>query len=418
MNQRRFSVLTCLAAFGCIGWLLGALTGHREPRPHPGLRPATAHAAVSVIPPPTPTEDPRVTLGRGLFFDESLSEPAGTSCASCHDPARGYAGNHGSSHGTALGSRPERQARRSTPSVLYLRFVRRFHLVWDDDADLPEASGGFFWDGRADTIAALVRQPLVNADEMGNRDLHQVAQKIARGEHAEGLRRNFDDAFASDEATVSAVSLSIEAFLTSRAMSPFSSRYDDFVRGQAQLSSLELRGLAVFEDIDKGACSTCHRLDYRSGVPEASLFSDFGYEVVGVPRNRRLLPDRGARRHDLGVCERSHPRLHTEDPWFCGAFRTPSLRNVALRPSFMHNGVFSSLREVLDFYATRSTDPARWYGETTFDDLPARHRDNVNTDLPPYNQPRGESPRLQPDDIDAILAFLDTLTDQHIPPPP
>ncbi|MFT3927721.1 MAG: cytochrome c peroxidase [Myxococcales bacterium] len=356
-----------------------------------------------------------MTLGRKLFFDASLSEPAGTSCASCHDPAQAYAGNNGSTLGTAQGSRLGRRARRNTQSVMYLRFVRRFHLVWEDENDRPEAFGGFFWDGRADSIHDLVRQPLLNPNEMGNRSLHQIAQKVRRGPVADQLAQEFDDFLASDEQTVAALSFCVEAFLTSRSMSPFSSKYDDFVRGAYRLSALEARGLALFEDQDKGACSVCHRLDHHTGLPESSMFTDYGYDVVSVPRNRKLPENRSAQRFDLGVCERRDPRMHTEDPWYCGAFRTPSLRNVAKRKHFMHNGVFSSLREVVSFYATRASEPERWYGQREFDDLPAKYHDNINLSLPPYNQPRGEAPRLDDTEIDAIVAFLGTLSDRDIP---
>jgi len=150
-------------------------------------------------------------------------------------------------------------------------------------------------------------------------------------------------------------------------------------------------------------------------LPESSMFTDYGYDVVAVPRNDALPHNRYPKRFDLGLCERKDARMHTDDPWFCGAFRTPSLRNVALRRRFMHNGVFTSLPEVVRFYATRSTEPARWYRARTFDDLPSRHHGNVNTDMPPYDQPEGEPPRLSEADVDAIVAFLLTLTDRRIP---
>jgi cytochrome c peroxidase len=360
-------------------------------------------------------EDARVVIGRALFFDPNLSTPAGTSCASCHDPNQGYAGTNGASIGTARGSKPGHFARRNTPSVMYLRFVRRLHVIWDDDADHPELSGGFFWDGRADTIAALVRDPLLHPDEMGNRSLREIARKIEASAVANALRSEFDDVFASAENTVVAISFCIEAFLTSRAMSPFSSKYDDFVRGEQALSALEQQGLRLFEDPNTGACSGCHRLDHTSGLPESSMFTDYGYDVVAVPRNRKLAENRDARRFDLGVCERRDPRIHTEDPWFCGAFRTPSLRNVAKRTRFMHNGYFANLRDVVSFYATRSTDPERWFTHGELDDLPMRYRDNLNLTVPPYNQLKGQRPRLSDEDVDAIVAFLETLSDRDVP---
>jgi cytochrome c peroxidase len=406
----RYRWFTAFAAVGVLSAAVGLFAQR-------AVQPRAAQAAAPAAP-PAPVEDNRVRLGRALFFDPSLSNPEGTSCASCHDPNQAYAGNNGSRIGAAQGSRPGHYARRNTPSVMYLRFVRRFHVVWEEDADRPELYGGFFWDGRASTIAALVREPLLHPDEMGNQDVHQIATKVAAAPYAAELAREFDEAFAGDEETLEAISFCIEAFLTSRAMAPFSSRFDDFVRGRGSLSALELRGLALFEDMEKGACAGCHRLDRDSRLPEASMFTDYGYDAVAVPRNRKLPESRDASHFDLGVCERHDARLHTEDPWFCGSFRTPSLRNVAARKSFMHNGVFDDLRAVVAFYATRATDPKRWYIEGEFDDLPPIYRENVNTGVPPYDQREGETPRLDDGEIDAIVAFLGTLSDREVPPAP
>jgi cytochrome c peroxidase len=78
----------------------------------------------------------------------------------------------------------------------------------------------------------------------------------------------------------------------------------------------------------------------------------------------------------------------------------------------MHNGVFSTLRDVVAFYATRATNPTRWYKRgVVFDDMPAQYRQNVNVDKAPYNRHEGEVPPLDESDIDAIVAFLGTLTD-------
>jgi cytochrome c peroxidase len=84
---------------------------------------------------------------------------------------------------------------------------------------------------------------------------------------------------------------------------------------------------------------------------------------------------------------------------------------VAVRERFMHNGVFTKLRDVVAFYATRATTPSRWYPETKFDDVPAKYRGNVNVTSLPYNRGPGEKPPLDDGDIDAIVAFLGTLTD-------
>jgi cytochrome c peroxidase len=100
---------------------------------------------------------------------------------------------------------------------------------------------------------------------------------------------------------------------------------------------------------------------------------------------------------------------------FCDSFRTPSLRNVARRDRFIHNGVFSSLRHVVAFYAARSTNPGRWYTGGKFDDLPPKYRLYVNTTSPPYDRPKGDPPALDDEEIDAVVAFLGTLRDRNDP---
>jgi cytochrome c peroxidase len=399
--------------------VVGAMTAFAS-RPPSRKETIVAHAPVapSALPPTPLIEDARVLLGKKIFFDEKLSVPEGTSCATCHDPRHGYAGNNGSGNGVAQGSRAQHFARRNTPSVLYLRFVPRFRLVWDDESELPEARGGFFWDGRSNRIAELVRQPLLNPDEMNNPNIKRIADTLAKSPYAVELEHEFEGAFESPEKTVEALGFCLEAFLISRPMSPFSSKYDDYVRGQAQLSASEARGLTLFKDPAAGSCGSCHRLDDASPMPEASLFTDYGYDTVAAPRNREIAANRNQARFDLGVCERRDPRLHTEDPWFCGSFRTPSLRNVATRTRFMHNGVFTSLRDVVAFYATRGTDPKRWYGAVPFDDVPERYRRYVNVNTPPYDRGEGETPALADADIDAIVAFLETLTDRDYPAAP
>ena len=121
---------------------------------------------------------------------------------------------------------------------------------------------------------------------------------------------------------------------------------------------------------------------------------------------------------DLGLCRSGRPGL-ADDPSFCGRFRTPTLRNVALRASFFHNGSVHSLRDAVAFYATRDTDPARWYSRNAdgsvrvYDDLPADMAAFVNREVPFVPRPDGR-PRLDDRDIDDIVAFLEALTDADV----
>jgi len=368
-------------------------------------------ASAPAAPARSPPEDvaAMVELGRRIFFDPDLSDPAGTSCSSCHDPARAFSGQHGSKLGVPRGSRPGHFARRASPSLLYLKYVPSFRFHQDGDDPGVEPYGGFFWDGRVDTLRALARQPLLNPDEMNNRDGAAVAARIARAPYAADFARLTGAAPGAAEATLGGVGRALEAYLTTDAMAPFSSRFDAFVRGQGTLTAQEQRGLALFQDPLKGGCNGCHVVAVQSHDPSASLFTDYGFEAVGAPRNPRL------KRHapDLGLCERRDSQTPSNDPAWCISFRTPSLRNVATRTSFMHNGTFTRLRDVVAFYATRDTDPRRWYpAGVKFGDAPAGYRGHVNSAVAPYNGRRpGDPPALDDDEIDAIVAFLRTLTD-------
>jgi cytochrome c peroxidase len=350
----------------------------------------------------------RVALGRAIFFDSSLSEPAGTSCSSCHDPARAFSSQNGSEVGVPRGSRPARLARRNSPSLLYLKYIPQFHYALEDeDASATAPFGGLFWDGRVDTITEQVRGPLLNPDEMNNHDAASVAAKIRQAAYAWAFEREFG-ASKDPKRTLTAVGQAVEAFLTTDEMAPFSSKFDDFVRGRAKLSTLELLGMRLFKDPSKGGCVGCHRFNETATDPAMSLFTDYGYDAIAVPRN----PELPRRRPDLGLCERPDRLTPSNDGSNCARFRTPSLRNVAVRASYMHNGAFKSLRDVVAFYATRATDPKRWYKSgTKFEDVPAQYRGNVNIASIPYNRREGDVPALSEQEIDAIVAFLRTLSD-------
>ena len=352
-----------------------------------------------------------VALGKKIFSDERLSEPAGTSCASCHDPERAFSGLHGSHLGVPLGSRPAHFARRTAPSVLYLRYVPAFYFFEDDEALAPEPRGGFFWDGRVDSLTDLVRQPLFNPDEMNAGTPRLLARKIADAPYAKEFRAAFGQA-SNPEAVLHAVGVAIEAYLKSDEMNPATSKYDAYVRGQATLTEQERLGLEVFKDRRRGACAGCHRMAETSTNPAESMFTDYGYDAIALPRNRELPGTQNPKSFDLGLCERKDAKTPTSDERFCSSFRTPSLRNVAVRGSFGHNGVHKNLRDVVTFYAQRAVAPGRIYPPgQKFDDVPPQYRRNINIYAPVYNRREGAPPPMTEAEIDAVVAFLGTLTD-------
>jgi cytochrome c peroxidase len=175
------------------------------------------------------------------------------------------------------------------------------------------------------------------------------------------------------------------------------------------LSEQELRGLAVFNDPAKGNCARCHQSE-RGSSGAFPAFTDFGYVALGVPRNRALAVNADPNYYDLGLCGplREEYRNRAE---YCGLFRTPSLRNVTLRKTFFHNGVFHDLRQVLRFYVERDIHPEKWYPNGgAFDDLPTQFRENINRE-PPFDRHPGDAPALSESEITDVIAFLGTLTD-------
>ena len=183
--------------------------------------------------------------------------------------------------------------------------------------------------------------------------------------------------------SLDAVAASIAAFERTRVFQPFTSKFDFVMRGQAQFTEQEQRGLSLFTIRQKGNCAACHTVDEASRDPAKSLFTDFSYHALGAPRNTRIPRNADITFNDLGLCERTpmSGKLPLRDENHCGLFKTPTLRNIALTAPYMHNGVFDNLRDVVAFYATRDTDPGKWYSSgKKFNDLPSIFHVNVDVE--------------------------------------
>jgi cytochrome c peroxidase len=264
-----------------------------------------------------------------------------------------------------------------------------------------------------------VREPLLARHEMNLGTPQAAAQRLRASGYEAAFEAQFGAGVLRDpQRALQAFGSSLEAYLQSDELSPFDSRFDELLRGKPALTPLEMRGLAVFRNPDQGNCASCHSVSVTSSNPARSLFTDFGYEALGVPRNYKLPANARADAYDLGLCRTAGQRHWPDSQAWCGYFRTPSLRNVAVRSRFMHNGVFDSLRDAVRFYATRSTNPGDWYGRhPLFDDLPAAMRGNVNIVSTPLNRRTGSTPAMSEEDIDAVVAFLGTLTDKRYTKP-
>jgi len=390
----------------------------------------SAFDALSATPPPPPPPAPPPVrtalqdLGEKIFNDTNLSEPRGAACISCHTPSTGFANLNGSRIGVPLGSLPTSFGSRSVMQNSYSSFTPPFGFrVLNGDVD---PIGGLFWDGRADTLAQQAQKPFLATNEMNNKDGASVVAKIAAGPYAKIMTDLYGkDIFKNPTLAFTRVGEALAAFESTTRFQSFSSRYDDYIAGRVKLTPAEDNGLKVFMDPVKGNCASCHSMNPKSVKPADNLFTDFAHYATGIPRNKAIPANANPSYFDLGLCgpNRTRPALSANVPAsvsiekFCGTFKMPSLRNVGERQVFMHNGVFSSLRDVVSFYATRDSNPQRWYGPSGVpNDLPLAYQPNIVRDRVPFNRAANAGPALTDKEIDDVVAFLKTLSDRVATP--
>lgn len=412
------------------------------------LTTAPAMAGVTL----TPTEQ----LGKFIYFDK-ISQPGSMACADCHKPSVGFTGpipginKHGAVY---RGAMPQRFGNRKPPTAAYGGDSPILHY----DATEGLFIGGMFWDGRAtgerlgDPLAEQALGPFLNPVEQNMPSAQAVLEKIASSKYAwlwnevwgspisvatpEDIAMNYDR-----------VGYAVAAFERSREVNPFSSKFDVFwknaVTAGMDVTAInvnnwmdylgmgfgddELKGLALYNDEDKGKCGLCHVLAPSSSGPP--VFTDFTFDNLGVPKNPKnpfykmsYNPD-GADWVDLGLggflASRADYQMYAAEN--NGKHKVPTLRNVDKRPSskdkgpflydvempqpegfpkaYTHNGVFKSLKEVVHFYNTR--DVAPW--------PPAEVPDNVNTD-------ELGNLGLTDEEEDLIVLFMCTLSDGYTEP--
>lgn len=353
---------------------------------------------------------PIAALGKRLFEDESLSASGRMSCQTCHRPEFAHAAPANdlvSSGGPDL----DRPGLRNAPSIRYAGFTPAFGIAEDG-----APTGGLFRDGRAADLATQARMPFLDRREMANPAVADVIEKLRRSVNAGEFSRVFGaDVLADVARAFDGVAAAIAQYeLENPDFHRFDSRYDRWLAGSAQLTEQELRGLDLFNDPKKGNCAACHPSG-RGNDGSPPLFTDFSYDNVGLPRNAAIPANSDPDFHDLGLCGPERTDLESRRD-LCGAFKVPSLRNVARTPPYFHNGAFGELREVVDFYARRDVEPQAFYpdgpGEPAkFNDLPEDLHGAVNSEEVPYDRKPGDQPALTPAEIDDIVAFLQTLDD-------
>jgi cytochrome c peroxidase len=320
-----------------------------------------------------PTTPAKVALGRILFWDPILSGPKDVACATCHHPQFGYAENRDLSVGvTGVGLGHRRRfvpgssiplVKRNSQTILNVAFSGS-----DEAGDYDPATAPMFWDIRSRSLESQALEPLKALEEMRGRtyaEENAVEAVVARLNDIAEYRRLFAGAFPGESA-VTAQNLGRALAAFQRTLVANNSPFDRYMRGDRDaMDAAEIRGMRRFERV---GCVNCHH---------GPMFSDYKLHVLGVPDNPALpVSDAGA-----------------EDRY---AFRTASLRNLRFTAPYMHNGMFETLEDVLEFYDDVDSRRGR-----------ARNANVSREDLDPLlRRLRG----VDDDDVD-LIAFLGALND-------
>lgn len=381
-------------------------------------------------------------LGKNIFFDKKLSIDKNQACAACHSPQVGFTGPD--SIINILGSVYEgsidgRFGNRKPPAAAYAGdspVLNNSTGIW---------IGGMFWDGRAtgwtlgDPLAEQAKGPFLNPMEQGLPDSACVVYRVIKSDYSDLYNQVWDNDSSSvvwpmdvnktcskepgkvnlssedrniTETAYNNIARSIAAYERSTEVSPFSSKYDYYLKGNATLTRQEMRGLELFNNSTTARCANCH-------VPP--LFTDFSYHNLGIPKNpmnpfyyeyRWNSMGGGIDWIDYGLGEflnTTESQSAAENNY--GMHKVPTLRNVDKRPhksfikAYGHNGYFKSLEEIVHFYNTRDVPGAGWKGKPW---PPAEV--SVNADKIEL----GNLSLTRQDESD-IVAFLKTLSDGYIP---
>lgn len=286
-----------------------------------------------------------VALGEKLFFDKRLSGNNQISCATCHQPQLSF------TEGSALSTKgiSGKPLLRHVPPII--------NLAW--------STNGLFWDGGSTNLESQAFAPLAHEDEM-YQDLEELVAELNESENYQQL---FQDAF-QDRIKINLVMKALAQYQRSIIYSK--SLYDFYLQGEEEFNASEKRGLALF----KNKCSQCH---------QDPLFTDNAYHNNGL---------------DDTFTDASHDEMFfgryrvTRRPEDLGKYKTPTLRNIEVTAPYMHDGRFSTLREVLDFYDSQVKD-----SETLDSFLKQNNRLGIS---------------LSEQDKNDLIAFLNTLTDTSL----
>lgn len=344
-------------------------------------------------------------LGKQLFSDTSLSFDQTLSCATCHNPDKGFIDDrdNGVASAVSLGDNQISLGNRNSPTVSYAS------LTPDFSGNDQNATGGQFLDGRASNLTDQAGQPFLNALEMGMPDRASViARIVAVPEYVVAFEALYGTSVFDDTNTAySALSDSLASFQETQEVSPFDSKYDRAIAGTYTLSTAEQNGQNLFFS-NRASCRDCHHVNNLADVSPSELFTNHKYENIGAPANQTLnnfLQSSGQQTDlvtngDQGLF--ANPFINAAAAR--GRFRVPTLRNVAVTGPYTHNGVFANLQTVIHFYDHQGGNNQRNINPETNQvwETPEVNN-NISNDLNMRD--------LSNNDVDNLECFLRTLTD-------
>lgn len=349
----------------------------------------------------------KALLGQILFFDTSLSFNSSQSCATCHKADDAFVDLRENSIDKMVsqGADPSKFGKRNTPTMLYAKYAPEFHY----DEKSGAYVGGQFWDGRAKHLAEQAGGPPIDPLEMGMPDKRAVAERLLYNPmYFQTFSKLYgEQVWQSVDSVYAAMEDALATFQTEKKLlAPFDSKYDKFLKNEVKLTALEEQGRQLFFDKHKTNCSNCHQLHEESNHQEET-FTNYRYYNIGVPKNKRLIMHNNFAPDFVDNGLSDNPAVNG-DMRQKGKFKVPTLRNVAVTAPYMHNGVFKDLHSVLMFLnhfnaddSKALTDGPTW-GEAEY----APTIDHKDLDAPP----------LSDADIQALIAFLETLTDERYEP--
>lgn len=355
-------------------------------------------------------------LGEKLFHDPILSINRQQSCATCHNPQHGWTDTRKDASGkvrpTSMGADGTSVGERNSPTISYAALTPEFK--WETHARFNSQQpnyegyvGGQFLDGREADLAAQAGQPPLNPIEMQMPDRKSIVERLQANSYYLSAFQSLygESVFDSVEQAYASMTQAIAEFEKSPKVSPFDSKYDRVLRGEAAFSFKELSGKSLFFSQQFTNCATCHQSHSNGHARET--FTNYEYHNIGVPTNVKLnqeLEKLGRPYKEAGLL--NNPQVTDEE--HRGKFRTPTLRNVAVTGPYMHNGVFTDLKTVVEFYDHFL--------------IGSKHKINPETGLPwaeaeiPQTVAETElkdGRKLKLQQVDQMVCFLRTLTDQQ-----